>query len=77
MIQIEAVRLLDEMEDAVAVIDGSRCQRLAFLGIHVFQAKTESTIGGEGANMAIKITEVAIGVVGDAIAAVAIRIASL
>ena len=65
------------MEDAVAIIDGSRFQRFAFLGIHVFQAKTEGTIGGEGADMAVKITEVAVGVVGDAVAAVAVRIAAL
>ena len=65
------------MEDTIAVINGSRFQRLAFLGIHVFQAKTEGAIGGEGADMAVKKAEVAIGVVGDAVAAVAVRIAAL
>ena len=77
LIQISLAQLLDKMEDAVAVIDGGRFQRLAFFGVHLFQTKGESAVGGIGADMAVKITEVAVGVVGDAVAAVAVGIAAL
>ena len=69
--------LFDEMEDAVAVIDGSRFQRLAFILVHVLQAIAEGSVAGEGADMAVAETEVAVGAVGDAVAAVAVGVAAL
>ena len=65
------------MEDTIAVINGSRFQRLAFVLVHVLQTIAKSTVAGERANMAIAEAEVAVGVVGDAVAAVTIRIAAL
>ena len=65
------------MEDTIAVINGSRFQRLAFVLVHVLQAIAKSTVAGEGTNMAIAEAEVAVGVMGDAVAAVTIRIAAL
>ena len=65
------------MEDAVAVIDRSCFQRLAFVLVHVLQTIAKSTVAGEGTDMAIAEAEVAVGVMGDAVAAVTIRIAAL